>query len=361
MTHPAQREIFGRRLRQARRMSGLSLRDVSEGIGGAVSHAALAKYEKGEMMPNSTVASDLARILNQPVDFFFRPPQLDFKTVRFRKMVRLSKTVEASLREQALDYFERYAQIEAVLGVAKPFRNPLRSPVVSTPEEAEARANELRKAWHLGSDPIPDVVELLENKGIKIQEAQTEDRHFDGLCASTDAGPVIVIAAWLNENLLRKRMTTVHELAHVLLRMPEGIDAKVEERLVARFAGAFLLPAETFREEFGHSRTAVTLHELIQLKLHFGVSITAIIMRATQLGLINAATAKRFWSGWGAQWRKAQKEPGDEDYCGREIPARFPQLVFRAAAEEMISLSRGASLLGQRLGDFRSELQKACR
>jgi Zn-dependent peptidase ImmA (M78 family)/transcriptional regulator with XRE-family HTH domain len=342
-------------------MAGLSLRELSDRLEGAVSHAALAKYEKGEMMPNSTLVTELARLLQQPVDFFFRPPQLEFQSVRFRKMVRLARRAEDSLREQALDYFERYAQIEAVLGVAKPFKNPLASPTVSVPEEAAAKADELRKAWHLGSDPIPDVIELLENKGIKIQEARTDDRHFDGLCASTEAGPVIVIASWLNENLLRKRMTTIHELAHVLLKMPDGVEPKIEERLVGRFAGAFLLPAETFREGFGHSRKAITLHELIQLKLHFGVSITAIIMRASQLGLITDATAKRFWSGWGAEWRKARKEPGDELYCGREKPARFPQLVHRAAAEEMISLSKGAALLGQRLGEFRAELQQSCR
>lgn len=342
-------------------MAGLSLRELAERLDGVVSHTALAKYEKGEMLPDGGLTARLAKVLGQSVDFFFRPVELSLQSVRFRKMARLSKTVEDSLRERATDYFERYSQVEAVLGLAGPFKNPLRRNLVSNADEAEACADALRKAWALGSDPIPSVVELLESKGIKIQEAETEDRHFDGLCALTEQGPVIVIAAWLSENLLRKRMTAVHELAHVLLRIPDDIAEKIEEKLVARFAGALLLPAQSFKEAFGAHRSAITLHELIELKLHFGASISAIILRAHQLKLISDATAKRFWQGWGKEWKQAQQEPGDADYRGREQPTRFPQLVYRAAAEEIISISKGASLLNARLGFFRKELQEACR
>lgn len=339
-------------------MAGLSLRELSDKIDRAVSHAALAKYEKGQMMPDSSLLVVLSRTLGQSPDFFFRPPMLKLTNVRFRKMARLARTTEDAIRDSALDYFERYAEIEELLGIAKPFSNPLGVRAIATPDEAETQAKVLRKEWKLGNDPIPNVIVMLEGKGIKIQEVQTEDRHFDGLCATTEAGPVIAIASWLNGNILRKRMTVVHELAHVVLTLPKKLSEKDEEKLIARFAGAFLLPADSFREQFGRHRSAITLDELIQLKIFYGASITAIMMRAWQLGLITAAVHNRFWSEWGIKWKQAQCEPGDEACQLRETPQRFRLLVHRAAAEQVISLSKGASLLGVTLGEFREGLRK---
>lgn len=358
MSSPNPKLTFGLRLQQARKMAGLSLRELSDKIDRAVSHTALAKYEKGQMMPDSSLLAVLSQTLGQSPDFFFRPPKLKLTDVRFRKMARLARTTEDAIRDSALDYFERYAEIEELLGIAKPFTNPLGSRVVATPDEAEQQAKALRQAWQLGADPIPNVIAMLEGKGIKIQEIPTDDRHFDGLCATTEAGPVIAIASWLNSNVLRKRMTVVHELAHVVLTLPEKLAEKAEEKLIARFAGAFLLPADSLREQFGRHRSAITLQELIQLKVFYGTSITAIMMRAWQLELITAAVHQRFWSEWGRQWRQAQSEPGDEACQLRETPQRFRLLVHRAAAEQVISLSKGAALLGVTLGQFREEVSR---
>jgi hypothetical protein len=64
--------------------------------------------------------------------------------------------------------------------------------------------------WNLGLAPFPNVQRLLEDKGIKVFELATEDRQFNGLKADTEAGPVVVLASWLNSNLPGKRMTEVH-------------------------------------------------------------------------------------------------------------------------------------------------------
>jgi len=354
------KNTFAHRLRQARTMEGLSLRELSQLIGQAVSHAALAKYEKGEMMPDSSLLARLSRVLGQQPDFFLRLPTLELGNVRFRKMARLSPTLEKAVQEKAVDHFERYAEVEEILGLAKPFTNPLKPSPVRTMEDAEGQARELRQQWKLGHDPIPGIISLLESKGIMIHEVETTDRHLDGLCALTQAGPVIVIASWLNSNPLRKRMTTVHELAHLLLRLPEGVEAKEEEKLVGRFAGAFLLPAESFRDQFGKHRSVITLEELIQLKIFYGASIMSIMMRARHLDLISEATYRRFWMECGCKWRQQQGEPGDNLYQVKEEPVRFKMLVYRAAAEQLITLSKGAGLLKVPLGKFREELQQVC-
>lgn len=341
-------------------MEGLSLRELSEAIKGAVSHAALAKYEKGQMMPDSELLVQICRVLHKSPDFFLRTPKLELKEVRFRKMARLALTHERALMEKARDYFERYSEAEWLVGVEHSFDNPLKKMRVETFEDAEKCARELRNAWHLGNDPIPNVISMLEAKGVKIQIAATEDRHFDGLCSDSSVGPLIVIASWLNANPLRRRMTLIHELGHLLLNLPVNMEEKVEENLISRFAGAFLISAISFKEQFGGHRTAVTLEELIQMKLYYGVSIMAIMMRAKHLGLIPEIAYRRFWTDCGNQWKLEQKEPGDELYALREEPVRFKMLVYRAAAEHKISLSKGAELLGVSLGELRGEVGKVC-
>jgi len=55
-------------------------------------------------------------------------------------------------------------------------------------------------------------------------------------------------------------------------------------------------------------------------------------------------------------WRK-KGEPDDERCSCEETPMRFKQLVWRAVAEENISLSKGAALLKQDLNSFRKDFQ----
>jgi Zn-dependent peptidase ImmA (M78 family) len=262
-----------------------------------------------------------------------------------------------ALREQALEFFERYHEIEELVGDARPFPGRLKLRPVRTPEEAEAGAEQLRKVWDLGSDPLPNVVELVENHGIKVYEIPDANRGFDGLSAETEAGPVIALADWLNTNLLRKRMTVLHELSHLVLPLPETMTEREDEDIAKRFAGALLLPQETFIAEFGRGRTGISMAELIELKANFGASIMAIMMRARQLGLIKEAVFVQFFKHVGA-WRKAGEEPGDETYKGNESHSRFRQLVHRAVAEDHVSLSKGAALLHEDMAGFRRQLQE---
>lgn len=123
--------------------------------------------------------------------------------------------------------------------------------------------------WNLGLAPLPNVQRLLEDKGIKVFELATEVRQLNGLKADTEAGPVVVLASWLNSNLPRKRMTEVHELAHIVPPFADGIRDRDEGAPVGRFAGAFLLPEETFKPVFGPHRNHLGVGERIQMKVTF--------------------------------------------------------------------------------------------
>jgi Zn-dependent peptidase ImmA (M78 family) len=251
-----------------------------------------------------------------------------------------------------VDFFERHRAIEELLGVASQFENPLANRAVRNGEDVEVAAERLREAWRLGEDPLPNVREMLEGKGIMMFEVDAP-QGFNGFAGRADGHPVVVLAKWLERDLPRKRFTALHEVGHLLLKLPDKVAAKEQEALCHRFAGAMLIPRRVFITEFGGHRQRVSLEELMNVKARYGMSIAAIMRRALNLELIAPALYQRFCivsrkEGW------HKKEPGE--YAGRESSSRFEQLVVRAASESVISESKGASLLNEPLLDFRERL-----
>ncbi|MBE0597455.1 MAG: helix-turn-helix domain-containing protein [Desulfuromonadales bacterium] len=348
------KEIFGRRLSQARRMRGMSLRAVAEAIGGKVSYNALHRYERGEMMPGDEVLISVADVLDKPLDFFFRPFTVELSELRFRKTTGLGAKSEDAVKELATDFFERYCEIEQILGLHSCFRDPLSRVKYTRPEEAEEAADKVRAHWKLGENPLPNVTETLEINGFKIFEVEAPES-FDGFSGWADCHPVIVLAKWLNNDIPRKRFTALHEAAHLLVAPHTDLDGKELESFCNHFAGALLIPAEVFTADFGGFRHRISLEELIDLKRRYGMSIAAIMHRAHDLKLIDDSTNRQFWiirrkKGWD------RVEPGE--YLGAEHSSRFEQLVLRATAEEQISFDKGASLLNVPLVDFRQTLSE---
>ena len=155
-------DVFARRLQQARAMRCLSLRALETAMHGFVSHNALAKYERGDMLPGSDVLIALSDALAQPVDFFFRPFKIAVSQVRFRKKARFPASRQKAVQELAADYVERYREAEELVGDVRNYEAPLPARPLGSIAEAECMADTLREAWKLGHDPLPNIFELLD-------------------------------------------------------------------------------------------------------------------------------------------------------------------------------------------------------
>jgi len=346
------RQTFAQRLIQARKMRGLSLRALAEKLEGRVSHNALHKYEQGRMMPDSEVLAALADALERDLDFFFREKAVELREVRFRKTSKLGAKQELAMLEQAADYFSRCREIDQIVGLGPAFKNPLVEVRIRSGEDVETAADRVRAQWSLGEGPLANVREMLEAKGILVFEVEAPVS-FNGFSGWADGQPVVVLGAWLNSDLPRKRFTALHEIGHAVLRFEKGLPEKGEEGLCHRFAGAMLVPKHVFAQEFGGVRQRVSIAELADLKERYGMSIAAIMRRALDLKLISPALYQRFCITYKRQgWHK--REPGA--YAGHEHSRRFEQLVLRAASEGMVSQTKGAALLNEPLVDFRERL-----
>lgn len=352
-TNQSLKTQFGLRLERARMMRGLSLRGLSDALEGVVSHSAIAKYEKGQMGPDSRVVLALCRILGVDTEFFFRPTTVTLSDIGFRKRTSVLVKEVDKIREQARDFFERYLEIEGILGL-KPHpleRMDLRGmqDMETMLKAADQAACTVRKSWKLGINPIPNVHEELEHGGVKVKEVECET-DFDGFSGWADGMPVIVLAKHLNDNLPRKRFTAAHELGHLVLQLPDGLGKKEAERLCDRFAGSFLMPAAALTE-FGAKRSTVTLGELKALKAEWGMALQAIMRRFEALGIITTSRRTSFDFLYRTKYKwHVIGEPGQ--WSGSETSNRFALLVFRATAEELITRSKGASLLGVSARDF---------
>ena len=351
--------IFAARLIVARKMAGLSLQNLAGRLGNVVSKQSLNKYEQGKMKPDSELIISLANILNVTVDFFFSEPAVavELRNIDYRKCgSKLSKTEQEAVEEKAKESFERYFELENILNLKEPASYFEYPNTISNANEAEEAAKALRNEWNLGYDPIPDVVEMLEDKGYKIVEIEAPNS-FDGLNADSGNQRVIVLRkSSPDDDIVRKRLTALHELAHHALTFPKDIEPNYEEKLCHVFASAILYPEDMARKDLHKDRFHFYQNELILIKERWGISFSALISRAFQLGIINDYVYLKFNIGY--RQRKLH-EPGKEPgrFRTKEKPVRFERLIYLALGKELISVNEAAYFSGTSVWRFREQMQ----
>lgn len=340
---------LGIRLQQARKAAGLSLRAFADLVN--LSHAAIKKYEDGDVYPSSDMLIRLAKALKVRVDFFFRPIKVSLENVKFRKRKKLNGKAEEAIKFEVISQIERRLELENLYPSSPVpiFELPSALPQrINSLEEIEAVAENLRESWKLGLAPIHDLIDAFESQGIRVFIIDTDEEYFDGLFTVINDQPIIVISSrWPGD---RQRFNLAHELAHYIFikRLSHKLD---EEQACNRFAGAFLFPREAVFQALGKERRAIEWQELLLLKEQFQVSMGAICYRLKDLGVIQDSYYKnliiRFrQKGW------HRKEPGLE--VPSEKAHTFNQMLFHALGEEYIGEPKAAELLSCSLSQLKA-------
>jgi Zn-dependent peptidase ImmA (M78 family) len=356
---PAQ--SIGARLQRARKAAGLSLRGMGDALG--VSHTLIDKYEAGTLTPNSQQLIGLAKRCGVEVEFFLRASTMSPLHVEYRQQSRQSAKAKNRIEGAVLDQAERRFALERLFPVPPtvPFRVPKGLPAtVATLADIEVFAEAVRATWELGKDPIGSMVDVLECHGIRVFPTSGCEDAFDGLMmqvAGEDITPwpiVLLDPQWPGD---RQRFTLAHELGHLLLHdrlrlsttePADGTSLK-EEQACNAFAGAFLLPKDILKQYLGERRTAIEPRELYLIKRAYGISMSGIIVRAKQVGIVTDVYCKQWMIGRNAKgWNK--REPGEP--LPPEAPHQFEHLVYRALAEDIIGESKAAELLGMSVFAF---------
>lgn len=343
--------VFAKRLLNARKIRCMSQRDLSAITAGQVSPTAIAKYEKGLMMPSSSVLILLSKALNFKPDYFFRPftIPINHDAFEFRKSATIgAKKVEA-IKHLVCAQIENYIEIESLLNLSTTFSFDYNNVIVESESDARNLANQLRTDLNVGLDAIVSAVDLLENAGVKILEIDFDDK-FSGTCNVAGGVPVIVI----NQNMLpeRKRLTIFHELGHILMRFADGADI---EKLCNVFAIEVLIPSCKLKELIGEQRHDISLVELQAIQREYGVSVDDLMEKAHQLNIISYKRYTTFYKKKNAI-PQFNVSVAQSIFLEREHTNRYERLVYRALASEIISFSKAAALLNTSVDTVRDNL-----
>lgn len=346
--------MIGNRLKRARDAMGFSLRELEAAIDGLVSAQAIGKYERDEMMPSSTVLLALGKALGVRPDYLLATREIELTGIDFRKAPHTGAKEERAVEATVLDRVERYLELEELLPDLDAAWEAPEAPefYIHRIEDAELAANKLRELWRLGVDPIPQMAELLEQKGIKVIAIELAEEVSGSKAFVQRPGqpnvPVIVVNG--KHNGVRQRFTLAHELAHLVLKCV-GLSEKEEEKAADRFAGAFLMAKEMMRRLLGANRTSISLGELAELQRLFKVSVACLVVRCSQLEVLSKASYGKLFGVIRARGLNAQgaKEPND---IPPEIPQRMERLCLRAVAEDALSEAKAAELLHMTVRDL---------
>lgn len=357
-------QSVGDRIKQTRLAHGWSLRELAS-LAAPLSATAISRYENGQDVPGSEVLLRLAKAFEVKFEYFFRPVTVRLAKIEHRKRSFFPEKQKTAIEHGAIEELERYLAAEDLFGpdAFQPFSQPKACEVLITCiEDAEEAARCLREEW-LGDDPIDDLCEVLEDRGVKVILVEAA-RGYDGFAgwAERNGERVPIIGVRSDPEFGdRQRLSMAHELGHLILRFGPDADHKFREAAAFRFGAAFLVPGGAVRAQFPNPVQHLSLQVLYSLKHKWGLSMAAWTRRLYDLSIITKSTYERFCMKFkstrgvtGETWW--DREPG-ESQVKPELPRRFHRLVEQAVAQDIISTGRAADLLGKSLIEVRRDMK----
>lgn len=282
-----------------------------------VSPATISKWRAGTQAPEREALDRLAGVVNVTPEWFTRPLTEKVSVPLFRSNASAHVAARAML-EARLEWTQELAAALMEFVDYPELNLPLRryiNPEEITSEDIEQAAGECRDKMRLGRAAVQDLALAVEGAGVILVREETGIAQIEGLSAWSDVlGRPLILLSADKDNGYRSRFDLAHELGHLVLhrhieRTTDRDRHKLLEQQAHRFAGAFLLPAETFVTEV---RIPPTLDDLLLLKRRWGVSAAAILMRMRALQLLDEEGALTLFKRRSARWG-AKSEPGDGD------------------------------------------------
>lgn len=150
-------------------------------------------------------------------------------------------------------------------------------------DKATYAASLLREEWGLGTQPVGNIVKLLERHGVRVLSLSEQETR--GLSAFTFWGNDETPYIYLNMvgSTERSRFDAAHELGHLVLhRHHDAADVNIEEE-ADRFASAFLIP----KPDLLRHKLYPTISNIRKNKKRWNVSVAALVRAYRDCGLID--------------------------------------------------------------------------
>ena len=196
--------------------------------------------------------------------------------------------------------------------------------------------------------------DILESKGIKVISTEAPEG-FDGVSGIVNGKDYIIVLNSSKSNVERRRFTGMHELGHLLYndRFSADLTPRQKEKLCDSFANEMLLPTDTLKKIFKPGER-ISTSELMHLQLIYGISIDAIMHKLVDIGILSESKYKSYCINKGKN--KALKDFVEETRYRENMTNKFETMVYAAAAKDLITTSKAASLLHSSVGTVRKHL-----
>lgn len=263
----------------ARESRGLSQAELATAI--KVSQGKISKYENGLLEPSLVDLARIAEIVDYEAEFFCQDEQVHglgasllFNRKRRTTPVHVQRRVTAQVNVVRM-------QIERLLRAAEVgAENRIeRLDIDRFDGDAEVVARRTRIAWRLPPGAVTNLTAAIESAGGIVAIFDFDTDRVDAAHMWVDGLPPMF---FMNAQVPgdRYRFSLAHELGHATMHTLPSDDVEGE---ADGFASELLMPAE----EIGPQLGGLTLKRAAQLKMHWKVSMQAIIVRAWRLGRIN--------------------------------------------------------------------------
>jgi Zn-dependent peptidase ImmA (M78 family)/transcriptional regulator with XRE-family HTH domain len=318
------------RITLARKRRGLTMVELSREVG--VSVQSLSNYERGRQTPSDGTLVKIAEVLGFPSSFFTAAniEEIPAGAVAFRARSKLT----AGKRDIALSVGRLAVEIECK--ISSRFRLPPADiPTLDKPDP-EVAAEMVRARWGLGSAAIPNVVHLLESRGVRVFSLAPAYAEIDAFSFWYEGKPFIFLNTLKSAE--RGRFDAAHELGHLVMHgRVRSLTGPQAEQEANTFAGAFLMPRKSV---IAHMPKGAFIDQIVKGRRIWKVAALALAYRLHDMGMLTE---------W--QYRTICVELSKRGYRGGE-----PGGTQRETSQVFEKVFKALRVRGVGMADFAAEL-----
>lgn len=300
--------MYNRQITFAREYRGLTQTKLASMVQG-LSQSNLSKYEKGLNTLSEETIIRAIKAMNFPVEFL----SLNIGNVSENRHYRKKASITVGNRS----FIDRHISL---IGYCVDWMMdsinipPFKFTYIDieggiSPEEV---ARHIRRKFHLGVEPIENLVSFLEQNGIIVYFWDCEHSEFDGVSLITDGGNHLVVVN-KNRSNDRIRMTLAHELGHIIMHQCVEFfitESRDKETEAMKFAAEFLMPQQGIQDSLNN----IKFKDLATLKQYWLVSMNALVVRAYNLSQIDKTKYTTLMTELSRRgWRTTEPYPIDLD------------------------------------------------
>ena len=276
----SKKAFIGRKLKEARMYRGKTIEMLAKETN--INKKDIIAFEEEKYKPTLENEMKLSNALSFPKEFFktIDNLKLTIDSTHIRPECTIPKVEQIAFREKLVMTHRILTFLEGYIKFPKP-----NIPTdLNKNEDIEELATKVRRYWNLGDGIIGNMLTLLEINGIIVSDANINKKgalSFSQKQTVNGNSRYFVSLGNDKKSACTRNYDLAYELAYIVAN---EINIQSKKFSKDEFACAFLMPKETFTQDL---KMVNDLQDYIDLKKKWIVPISAIILRAYQLGEIS--------------------------------------------------------------------------